>query len=157
MEITSVWLLTETAGSLLLPWSEATVKSWLLTFKGPTQLETSPNYMICIVFHVVSSEWCGQRQISSPMTNNGFYYPWWDRFLLTIASSYEKSSDVCGRFSAWTRETKAIIFVKGHQGSNEYKRLQREKSLFFFFFSSTTIFLWHLLKSGKWQAVAIGS
>lgn len=104
--------------------------SWLFTFEGPTQPETSPNYMICVVFHVVSSEWCGQRQTSSPMTNNGVYYPSPSRFVLTILSSYKHSRDVHSSFSAWTRETTAIVFVKGQQGM---QRLQGEISLWFFF------------------------
>lgn len=104
-------------------------KSWLFTFKGPTQPETVPDYMICVVFHVVSSERCAQRQNSSLMTNNGVWVPWPSRFVLTILSSHEHSRDVHGSFSAWSRETTAIIFVKGQQ---RMQRPQGVKSILFF-------------------------
>lgn len=37
-------------------------RSWLFTFRGSTQPETSPNYMIYVVFHVALSEWCGEEK-----------------------------------------------------------------------------------------------
>lgn len=44
------------------PLVQSCSRSWLFTFKGPTQPETSPNYMIYVVFHVALSEWCGEEK-----------------------------------------------------------------------------------------------
>lgn len=125
------WLVTAP-----LVWGHS--ESWLFIFEGPTQPETSPNYVICVVFHVVSSEWCGQRQISNPVTDNAVYYPWPSRFVLRIPSSYEHCRDVHGSFCVWTRQTTAIVFVKGQQG---IQRSQGKKYFFFFHFSIWSVFM----------------